>query len=89
MPPGRTPFRLEFRRGKLASITLHVNAVGAQILSLQLYDCRGRKTGPKLSRAVSAGPQILTWPIPDLDAEGLFAMVDANGTRRVGRLSVR
>jgi len=89
MPTGKMPLWLERRGGKLASVTLRLNAVSGQIISLQLYDGRGRKAGPMLYRAISAGSQTITWSVSNLDAKSFYAVIDANGMRLVSRVPVR
>jgi hypothetical protein len=81
------PLWLERRGGKLVALTLHINAVSVQIISLQLYDCRGRKAGPMLRRTVPAGSQTIRWDLPELPAGFLYAVLDANGARTRSRIT--
>ncbi len=83
------PFRVELRRGTAPSLTLAILSARAQEISLQLFDGRGRKAGPSLSQAVSAGAQTITWALPYREAKARFAVVEANGSRTVSRVSQR
>lgn len=86
---GKMPVRLERRGGGLASLTLRMNAARGQIVSLQLYDARGRKAGARLRRPVPAGSQTITWPIADLHAGNYYALIEANGRETISPVSAR
>jgi hypothetical protein len=86
IPPGRSAFRLELRRGRQAMLTLHMTAEGSQAIALRLYDARGRKSGPTLRRTVPAGPQTITWPVAGPYAECPIAILEANGARTAVRI---
>lgn len=76
------------RNGGKSSIIMQVTSVENSRLTLQLYDCLGRKAGPFLTSTVLAGPQKITWRIPVLGAGTYFALLSCNGRETTTRLSL-
>ncbi len=74
-------------RGNQASITVPA-AVTGRMLTLQLFDCLGRRAGPVLSRAIQPGQQQITWHIPYLRSGTYFGIVSGNGMHKIFRLSL-
>jgi hypothetical protein len=84
------PMRLEYRgKGEKTRITVHVTGTVDQLVSLQLYDCRGRKAWPVLSQAVSAGSQTIAWKVRGLGKGTYLAKITCNGMEMITRLSLR
>jgi hypothetical protein len=68
------------------SIFIHVTVPKAQVLSLKLYDCLGRKAGAPLMRTVTAGSHNILWRVPTLGTGTYFAVVSGNGIYTIARL---
>jgi hypothetical protein len=70
-------------------LMLRIPAVSSRIVSVQLFDCRGRRAFAALCQDVKPGLQTIAWRIPALCAGAYYARVTYNGMQTTKRLVLR